>query len=355
MSKNALGLLAQLILTLAIFCNNSFAHESRPLYIEVTERASKSFEVSLKIPPSALNTKAPYVRMPAECEAVSAPRGHATYKRQFFHCSSHLSGAEITVVWPDYNPSISTIFRLKRLSGENHSKILPPNTLTWRVPVQESSTGVASEYLLLGVEHILAGLDHLLFVACLILIAGSVKRILVTVTGFTIAHSITLTLASLGLVRVPVPAVEAIIALSIVFLAVEIARNNRTTLAWRYPVLVASTFGLLHGFGFASVLNEIGLPQTEIPVALLFFNIGVELGQIVFILFCIALYATLTKLHLFKDSRSKGALLSGQSRALEFAFSPADRISLSFYTLCIYGIGIVSSYWMITRLQSIII
>ncbi len=115
-------------------------------------------------------------------------------------------------------------------------------------------------------------------------IAGTWRRILITITGFTIAHSITLALSALGLVRVPIPAVEAAIALSIVFLAVEIVRGDKTSLTYRYPIAVSSSFGLLHGFGFAAVLGETGLPQTEIPAALLFFNVGVELGQIAFVL-----------------------------------------------------------------------
>ena len=119
--------------------------------------------------------------------------------------------------------------------------------------------------------------------ACLVLIAGTWRRILVTITGFTIAHSVTLTLAALELVHVPVPPIEVMIALSIVFLAREIACDRRDTLTWRYPIVVSSTFGLLHGFGFASALKDIGLPQTEIPAALLSFNVGVETGQLEFV------------------------------------------------------------------------
>ena len=115
------------------------------------------------------------------------------------------------------------------------------------------------------------------------LIAGTWRRILVTITGFTIAHSITLTLAALELIRLPVPPIEATIALSILFLAREIAHERRDTLTWRYPIAVSGSFGLLHGFGFASALQDIGLPQTEIPAALLAFNVGVEIGQILFV------------------------------------------------------------------------
>ena len=134
---------------------------------------------------------------------------------------------------------------------------------------------VAKTYISFGIEHILEGIDHLLFVACLIFIAGSWKRILITITGFTAAHSITLSLAALNIISIPILAVEAVIALSIVFLAREIVQQRRDILTWRYLVLVSITFGLLHGFGFASAHGDIGLPQNEIPTAFLSFNIGV--------------------------------------------------------------------------------
>jgi hydrogenase/urease accessory protein HupE len=144
-------------------------------------------------------------------------------------------------------------------------------------------------------QHIWQGNDHLLFIACLVLIAGSWRRILITITGFTLAHSITLALAALELVRVPVPPVEAVIALSIVFLAREIALDRRDTLTWRHPIAVSSSFGLLHGFGFASALSDIGLPQTEIPAALLAFNVGVEIGQVVFVATILSIFWLVTQ------------------------------------------------------------
>jgi len=116
------------------------------------------------------------------------------------------------------------------------------------------------------------------------LVAGVGKKLLVTITGFTIAHSITLALSALNLVRLPIPPVEAVIALSVVYLAMEIALQKKDSLTYRYPIAVSSSFGLLHGFGFAAVLADIGLPQVEIVTSLLFFNIGVELGQIIFVI-----------------------------------------------------------------------
>jgi hydrogenase/urease accessory protein HupE len=137
----------------------------------------------------------------------------------------------------------------------------------------------------LGIEHILEGVDHLLFVLALLILVKGTRRLIATVTAFTLAHSLTLAGATLGFVHVPGPPVEAAIALSIVFVAAEIVRSRggRAGLTERLPWVVAFTFGLLHGLGFASALNEVGLPQSAIPVALFFFNVGVEVGQLVFI------------------------------------------------------------------------
>jgi hydrogenase/urease accessory protein HupE len=153
------------------------------------------------------------------------------------------------------------------------------------VPSQPNSLEVARTYFLFGVEHILLGIDHLLFVLALLLLVNGTRRIIATVTAFTLAHSITLAGATLGFVHMPGPPIEAAIALSIAFVASEIihGRQGRAGLTERYPWVVAFTFGLLHGFGFSAALTEIGLPQNSIPIALLFFNIGVEIGQLLFI------------------------------------------------------------------------
>jgi hydrogenase/urease accessory protein HupE len=161
------------------------------------------------------------------------------------------------------------------------------------IPARPGSWSVAGTYFVLGVEHILMGIDHLLFVLALLLLTRGAWRLVKTVTAFTVAHSITLGLATLGIVHVPSGPVEAVIALSIVFVAAEIvrARKGRERLASRMPWIVAFTFGLLHGFGFAGALSEVGLPEGQIPLALLFFNLGVEAGQLLFIAGVLALVA----------------------------------------------------------------
>ena len=192
---------------------------------------------------------------------------------------------------------------------------------------------VAAAYLKLGVEHILASIDHLLFVFALFILVTGTRRLIATVTAFTLAHSLTLGGATLGFVHVPGPPVEAAIALSIVFVAAEIihSRQGMAGLTERFSWVVAFTFGLLHGFGFASALSEIGLPQSAIPVALLFFNVSVELGQLLFIASVFAVIALAQQV-----TRRLGV----------FQLAWAWRIPP-------YAIGSVAAYWVIQRTLSI--
>jgi hydrogenase/urease accessory protein HupE len=278
----------------ATFAPTARAHESRPLYIEVTEKAPLVFSVRWKIPPSVDVRNAPDISMAKGCTSAAAGdaggRARGSVRHRTYRCEADPAGTALEIAYPAFNPSVSALVRVSRLSGEEHSILASPEQTEVVIPEAESFGAVARDYLTLGVKHILEGYDHLLFLVCLMLIAGTGRRILITITGFTIAHSITLALSALGVVRVPIPAVEAAIALSIVFLAVEIVRGDKSSLAYRYPIAVSSSFGLLHGFGFAAVLGETGLPQTEIPAALLFFNLGVEVGQILFVATVIIVY-----------------------------------------------------------------
>ena len=193
---------------------------------------------------------------------------------------------------------------------------------------------VSATYLRLGIEHILFGFDHLLFVLALVILVRDWRRVALTVTAFTIAHSITLAAATLDLVNMPGPPVEAAIALSIVLVAVEIvnARRGTPSLAARWPWLVAFCFGLLHGFGFAGALAEVGLPHHAIPIALLFFNLGVEIGQLAFVA---AVLAT-------------GELFS-HAVALRFEPASVQRTINRLDVTAAYAIGAVAAYWLIER------
>jgi hydrogenase/urease accessory protein HupE len=220
---------------------------------------------------------------------------------------------------------IDVLVRLQRSDGTAQVVRLTPLTPAFVVEDAPRWTAVATTYLGLGVEHILLGIDHLLFVLAMLLLVRSWGRLVATITAFTVAHSITLALATLGFVHVPPQPVEAAIALSIVFVATEIVhgRMGRTGLTERWPWVVAFAFGLLHGLGFASALREVGLPEQAIPAALLFFNLGVELGQLAFVGVVLVLLASLRSLQL-----------------------PAPAWS---WRLASYSIGAVAMYWTIER------
>ena len=336
---NRVTLLVVSLVVGASFTQAARAHESRPLYIEVTEKAPLTFLVRWKIPPSVNVRNAPEVSMADGCIATTppAPKGmtHGSLRHRSFRCEADPSGTALQIRYPLFNPSVSALVRISRLSGETHSLLASPEQTEVIIPAVESFGSVARDYLTLGVDHILEGYDHLLFLVCLLLIAGTGRRILITITGFTIAHSITLALSALGVVRVPVPPVEAAIALSIIFLAVEIVRGDKNSLAYRYPIAVSASFGLLHGFGFAAVLGETGLPQTEIPAALLFFNLGVELGQIIFVAGVIAAYQLI---------RLAARAIGDRDLSID-ALRPLQ-------TPAAYAVGILASFWMIQRVAT---
>ena len=198
-----------------------WAHESRPLYVEITERQPERFVVQWKVPASIPHVNIPQLILPATCtpqgEDVTVKQSDAVVRQRQVQCPGGLAGGEVEIRFPVLNPSVSSLFRLQRLSGETVTKLLSPKERTWRVPERETRIGVARDYTVLGMRHILAGIDHLLFLGCLLLIAGISRRLLVTITGFTLAHSVTLILSALDVVRNPVPPVEAAIALSVVF------------------------------------------------------------------------------------------------------------------------------------------
>lgn len=311
----------------SIAATRAAAHDARPLFISLSESPA-GVELVSAAPAAIEVTEAPRVTLAAPCAELARNDDDPWRQRALYDCKA--AGAVIRIEWPLYNPSVSTLVRVSFANGETRSVVLDPSQTEWRAPAPENFGGVARSYLALGVHHILGGIDHLLFVAGLLMIARTPRRTLVTVTGFTIAHSITLALVALGVMRISVPATEAVIALSIVFLATEIARGDRTTLAWRRPVLVASAFGLVHGAGFAAALGEVGLPKTETLAALLFFNVGVEAGQLAVI--------AATFLAGFAARTAGAASLSD--------LRPAERVAA-------YAIGIVSAYWFTSRLAAI--
>ena len=321
-------ILAILITVSFISSPAAFAHDSRPLFINITESSVGAVIVSWKTPPSVDLNNAPRIALTTCAVSVQKTRPQRLAGTEIYSCENGVSGNSLAIDYPLYNPSIASLLRIEFQNGETHTAILDPSQTEWRVPEPTTFTGVVRDYFALGVEHISGGIDHLLFLAGLLYIARTLRRILITVTGFTLAHSITLFLVALDVIRVSVAAVETVIALSIVMLASEIARNNRTTLTWRRPVLVACGFGLVHGAGFAAALAETGLPQTEKITALLFFNLGVEAGQLMII--------ALVFISLWSVSRlNRSLLLAFDKRPLRLGFS--------------YALGILSAVWFIDR------
>lgn len=265
------------------------AHEVRPAYLELRQAAAETYDVLWKVPGLGDNLRLGlYVELPAACSNVVPPRASmansAYTERWTVTCAGGLAGSAIHIAGLSATTT-DVLVRFERLDGTTQITRVTPSAASFVVEAAPVAVDVARTYLVLGVEHILGGIDHLLFVLALLILVKGTRRLIWTVTAFTVAHSLTLAGATLGFVHVPGAPVEAAIALSIVFVAAEIihGREGSAGLTGKVPWVVAFTFGLLHGFGFASALSEVGLPQTAIPVALLFFNVGVEAGQLLFI------------------------------------------------------------------------
>jgi hydrogenase/urease accessory protein HupE len=317
------------LLLLLLLTTPLWAHESRPAYLQLKQVTPDAYEVLWKLPAQGEGLRlALSLRFAADVSTVSrAPSRFTTgavvqswkVRREggLDGSAIHIDGLESTLT--------DVLVRLERLDGATRTLRVVPSAPSFVVEAEPSSWEVARTYLALGVEHILLGADHLLFVLALLILVRGVRQLAGTITAFTAAHSLTLAAATLGWVHVPSPPVEASIALSIVFLAREIlaAQQGHSGLGSRQPWLVAFLFGLLHGLGFAGALSEVGLPAHAIPVALLFFNVGVELGQLAFVAVVLAALAGLKQIRWLR---------SGLVRPL-----PA------------YAIGAVAAYWTIDR------
>jgi len=263
--------------------------ELRPGYLEIHQTASDTYSMLFKIPALGEDLRLGiYVALPEGTYDAAPPRAAfnngAYVERRTIRRDGGLAGHTIAIRGLSAT-STDVLVRIETLGGAMQTERLAPARTSFVVEATPHAGDVAASYLRLGVEHILFGFDHLLFVLALIILVRNWRRVALTITAFTVAHSLTLAAATLGFVSVPVPPIEAAIALSIMLVAVEIvkARRGSPSLAARRPWLVAFCFGLLHGFGFAGALAEVGLPHHAIPIALLFFNLGVEIGQLAFV------------------------------------------------------------------------
>ena len=316
------------------------AHGFQSAYLELTEQPSGSIDALWKTPPSLSfgdeglsRPMTLYPVFPSHCTATPVPTAIATptslLSRWTVDCGK-TGLADAAIAFPGLTQSfIEVLLRVEWADGHTQTTMMPAGQDTYTVPAKTSVFAVGQTYLQLGIEHIFTGIDHLLFVLGLILIVTPSWRLVKTITAFTLAHSITLGAATLGWVNVPQAPVEAVIALSILFLASELAhsRQGNPGFTERWPWLVALTFGLLHGFGFAGALTEVGLPPQDIPPALLFFNLGVEVGQLTFVMAVVA-------------------VMAGFNR-----FGP-DRVPRWLGWVPTYSIGTLASFWCLERIAA---
>lgn len=371
-----------------VFCLGpltSFAHEVRPAYLEIREEKAGEFSLLWKTPMRREMRLSLAPEFSGKTENVTPvttrETGDAAVQTWRMRAVEPLRGQSVRIAGLD-GTITDALVRVEFANGATWVQRLTPQEPSAAIPARQNGWAVADVYLKLGVEHILLGVDHLLFVLALLLITRGAWRLVKTVSAFTVAHSITLGLATLGFVHVPARPVEAIIALSIVFVAAEIVRQQlrygvrdtghetgnaryeirdmryatrdshpasrdshpaSPSLTARAPWIVAFSFGLLHGFGFAGALSEIGLPEGHIPLALLFFNLGVEAGQLLFIATVLAL------LWVGRDALKKIRDAGFGMRDMGYE-SRISYLESRIVLVPAYAIGSVAMFWVIQRI-----
>lgn len=326
-----------LILTLVLGAltipSGSVAHEVRPAYLQIREGPEHQVRVTWKQPVMGDMAVPLTPRLSSGWLDAAPTRREATNAfllEEWTVSAPHapLQGQTLTIMGLQRTIT-DVLVQIEQPGAGERTYILHPASPSITVPVGKASGAPILAYFSMGVTHIWTGFDHLLYLLGLILLIPRLRTLLKTITAFTVAHSITLAAAVLGLVKVSPPAVEATIALSIVFVAVELvqSRRGRPGLAHAFPWIVAFGFGLLHGLGFASALREIGLPRHDLPQALLLFNLGIEVGQIAFAALVIGLLAMLSR---------------------------ATRLADAFLRTAPYAIGAMGAFWVIQRVGVIL-
>ncbi len=321
--------LVLVLIILAIFPSASFADEFSPALLEISEREGGWVDVTWKVPIRGNRAVALTPILPEFLEPLGTGTGRqvpgAWVEYSSYRTAGHaLTGATLRIGGLGAVPT-DVLVRIKLHDGAEHSAILRGGADSFTIPDEVTRVELAISYWRMGTIHILEGFDHLLFLLTLLLIVAGLWPLLKTVTAFTVAHSLTLALATLGLVNIPPAPTEAVISLSIMLLAVEAVRKSmgEITLSERYPWVVAFTFGLVHGLGFAGALSEIGVPQNEVPLVLLMFNVGVETGQVMFVVAVSLLLMGLRRLH--------------------------DQTALTLARSAPYAIGGLAAFWTIER------
>lgn len=325
-------LIFTLLLFLLLLAGQAAADEVRPGFLELKAADGGLYSAKWKVPMKGGKVLSMKPVLPESCIERTPPSSMAAGGAMITHwsvaCPGGLEGAHIRIDGLEKTMT-DVLVRVVKQGGATQMVRLTPGDTGFQVAEETSTLDIIKLYTGLGIEHILLGVDHLLFVFALLLIVKDWRLLIGTITAFTLAHSITLAAATLGYVHVPQAPVEAVIALSILFLATEIIHglHGREGLAGRFPWLVAFIFGLLHGFGFAGALSEIGLPEHSIPLALLFFNVGVELGQLMFVAAVVTAGWLLWKLVPHRSLRLSEIVAS-------------------------YAIGGIAAFWLIERTYS---
>jgi hydrogenase/urease accessory protein HupE len=313
------------------------AHEVRPGYLQLKQVDALTYDLLWKVPAKGDRRIGLYVRLPDSCrssEATSSFVGGAYIERWRAACEGGLKDAIIAIDGLEATRT-DVLARLEHSNGHTQTVRLTPSQPEFKVMGTAGPAAVVRTYFKLGVEHILLGFDHLMFVLALLFLVESWRRLVATITAFTVAHSLTLAAATFGWVQVPQAPVEAVIALSIVFVAVEILHRHQgqTGIATRKPWIVAFVFGLLHGLGFADALREVGLPDHAIPLALAFFNVGVEAGQLLFVAAAFLLFWLVNQ------------LMGRHVATAERSSWPGAAVT----PLASYVIGTLAAFWLIER------
>ena len=310
------------------------AHPLAPCLLELREQAGGLVEVKFKTPAKRLPGTKLVPLLPESCSPTALPtferEGAGVVERYAVACEASLAGARVGIRGLEASGT-DALLRVELADGRHIQSVLRSSEPSLVIPRQPSRLGVLRDYVRLGVEHIASGLDHLLFVfGLLVLVAARTGPLLKTVTAFTVGHSVTLSLAVLGVVAFPSGLVELAIAGSIFVLGAELvqAPGRAPGMLRRFPWAMAGAFGLLHGFGFAGALAEVGLPSGEIPLALFAFNVGIELGQLAFVGLVLAVWRLVASVKLPLPSWSHAV--------------PA------------YGIGCLAAYWCIERAAGLI-
>jgi hypothetical protein len=275
------------------------AHEVRPAYLQLHQTGADTYDVLWKVPALGdVMRLSLYVQLPQTCLNLKQPHGifadNAYTEQWSVICRGGLAGSTVRI--EGLTATLTDVLvRIERLDGSSQVARITSSSPAFVVEAMPRRFEVARTYLVLGIQHILTGIDHLLFVSGLLLLVSGTRRLFLTVSAFTLSHTVTLTLATLGFVHVPPAPVEAVIALSILFVAYEVLRKhtNPSGLAQRKPWLVAFSFGLLHGLGFAGGLSAAGLPAGHIPLALGLFSAGVEVGHFSFVGLALVIIAAL--------------------------------------------------------------